>query len=158
MRAYKYTLYIIFLGVTRSAVLKLKEKKVAEIRRLEEVKMQNADRRRRKLVSEAKGKKKRQDELQKVQRLSEWEDLTASNATHQWQLIQSQILQKRYILKATHRILLATGKYYRLKPLAKLIKEIEQLENELKKAKDLPASIVSPPSTEEDSLPAEEGA
>ena len=99
---------------------------------------------------EAKRMKKdnKQDSDIMHQRLEEWKVLTAFGARHQWQLIETELTQKKALLRGTHKVMMSTeGKTDLLKSLEKLYEDVEQLEMKLKKAKreeeDKPATSSS---------------
>ena len=64
----------------------------------------------------------------------EWKKLTAYGATHFWQLLETQIIQKKALLRATQKLMMKE-RFYDLVYMEKLEEEIKQLKKELKEEK-----------------------
>ena len=78
--------------------------------------------------------KAKTDKMKIERRFQEWKKLTAYGATHVWQLIETQIIQKKALLRATHKLMDKAG-FYDFMYMDKLKEEIKQLIKELKEEK-----------------------
>ena len=78
--------------------------------------------------------KAKTDTMKIKRRFQEWKKLTAYGATHFWQLLEAQIIQKKALLRATHKLMVKEG-FYDLVYMEKLEEEIKQLKKELKEEK-----------------------
>ncbi len=78
--------------------------------------------------------KAKTDTMKIKRRVQEWKKLTAYGATHYWQLLLTQIIQKKALQRATHKLMVKEG-FYDLVYMEKLDEEIKQLKKELKEEK-----------------------
>jgi hypothetical protein len=105
--------------------------------------------RRQEWIAERRKNPKTTYPFSQIERLNEWSVLTATGATHQWQLIECELAQKKALLRATLKVMLSMeGKNDSLRmSLEKLYEDVEQLETKLEKAiekeEDKPAATSS---------------
>ena len=78
--------------------------------------------------------KAKTDKKKIERRFQEWKKLTAYDATHFWQLLETQIIQKKALLRAIDKLMVKEG-FYDLVYMEKLEEEIKQLKKDLKEQK-----------------------
>ena len=76
--------------------------------------------------------KAKTDKKKIERRFQEWKKLTAYDATHFWQLLETQIIQKKALLRATDKLMVKEG-FNDLVNMEKLEEEIKQLKKELRR-------------------------